>query len=297
MPELPEVETVRRTLAPAVGLQVVSVWTSGMPLRLNHAVEDAVLRRELVGRCIEGVRRWGKYLLVDVAGASVSMMVHLGMSGRLRLMAPDTPRPAHTHVVLALAHAAGPAGGARPDPAGRALPVLEMRYSDPRRFGMVTPVPRGAERTHPSLARLGLDPLESELTGALIHERTRGLRRGLKTFLLDQRVIAGIGNIYASEALWQARIRPDLEACRLSRPRADALAVAVRVVLERALTNGGTSLRDFVDADGHQGNNAHYLWVYDREGQPCMRPECGRPIRRTVIQGRSTFHCPACQRR
>lgn len=289
MPELPEVETVRRTLAPAVGLQVVSVWTSGMRLRLDHAVEDAVLRQDLVGRPIEGIRRWGKYLLVDVAGAPVSMMVHLGMSGRLRLMAPDVPRPVHTHVVLGLARAGSAPGGEGP--------VLEMRYSDPRRFGMVAPVPRGAERSHPSLAQLGLDPLQDQLTGALLYERTRGLRRGLKTFLLDQRVIAGIGNIYASEVLWQARIRPDLEAHRLSRPRAEALALAIREVLERALTNGGTSLRDFVDADGHQGNNAHYLWVYDREGQPCMRPECGRAIRRTIIQGRSTFHCPACQRR
>lgn len=282
MPELPEVETVRRTLAPAVGLRVMDLWTSGLPLRLGHPVEADILRQGVVGRRLEGIRRWGKYLLIDFAGGPVSVLVHLGMSGYLRLMAPGSPRPAHTHVVLALAGK----GGAR-----------ELRYSDARRFGMVAPVLRGAEREHPSLARLGLDPLESELTGAHLYERSRGLRRSLKTFLLDQRVIAGVGNIYASEALWEARIRPSLEAGRLSRPRAQTLAEAVRAVLDRALTHGGTSLRDFVDAAGHQGSNAHYLWVYDREDQPCMRRECGRFIRRTVIQGRSTFHCPACQRR
>lgn len=283
MPELPEVETVRRTLAPAVGMRVTGVWTSGLPLRLNQAVDAEALRQAATGRRIEGVRRWGKYLLIDFAGGPISILVHLGMSGRLRLMGPEAPRPPHTHVALQLA--------------ARGSGVPELRYSDPRRFGMVAPVVRGAERAHPALARLGLDPLEGTLTGALLHDLTRGVRRGLKTFLLDQTAIAGIGNIYASEALWQARIRPTLEACRLSRPRADALADAVREVLQRALVHGGTSLRDFVDADGHAGSHAHYLWVYDREGQPCMRPACAQPIRRTIIQGRSTFHCPACQRR
>jgi formamidopyrimidine-DNA glycosylase len=284
MPELPEVETVRRTLAPALGARIIEVWTSGLPLRLNHPVPAAALREATVGRTLEAVRRWGKYLLIDMAGGPLSILVHLGMSGRLRLMDASTPRPLHTHVVFALA-GKGARGG------------LELRYSDPRRFGMVDVVVRGQERAHPALAVLGMDPLESALTGEILYEASRGVRRGIKLFLLDQGVVAGVGNIYASEALWQSRIRPTMEARRLSRARAADLAQAVHDVFARALEHGGTSLRDFVNADGREGENAQYLYVYDRAGQPCLRPECGQLIRRTVLQGRSTFHCPRCQRR
>jgi formamidopyrimidine-DNA glycosylase len=294
MPELPEVETVRRTLAPAVGLRVVDVWTSGLPLRLNHPVPAAALRDAALGRTIEAVRRWGKYLLVDLQDGLVpgpaSILVHLGMSGRLRLMDASQPRPLHTHVALALA--AGRRGRATVRPGG-----LELRYSDPRRFGMVDLVVRGQERAHPALAGLGVDPLHGGLTGELLYAASRGVRRAIKLFLLDQRMLAGVGNIYASEALWVARIRPGMEARLLSRPRAEALAQAVHEVFARALEHGGTSLRDFVNADGLEGENADYLHVYDRAGQPCPRPECGTLIRRTVVQGRSTFHCPRCQRR
>jgi formamidopyrimidine-DNA glycosylase len=286
MPELPEVETVRRTLAPAVGLRVVDVWASGLPLRLNHPVPAAALRDAALGRSIEAVRRWGKYLLMDLVDGPASILVHLGMSGRLRLMDASQPRPPHTHVALALA--AGRSGRA----AG-----LELRYSDPRRFGMVDLAVRGQERAHPALAGLGVDPLHGGLTGALLYAASRGVRRGIKLFILDQRMLAGVGNIYASEALWVARIRPGMEARLLSRPRAEALAQAIHEVFARALEHGGTSLRDFVNADGHEGENAHYLHVYDRAGQPCPRAECGQLIRRTVVQGRSTFHCPRCQRR
>lgn len=284
MPELPEVETVRRTLAPAVGARVVEVWTSGLPLRLNHPVPAAALREATAGRTIEAVRRWGKYLLIDLTGGPVSILVHLGMSGRLRLMGASTPRPAHTHVVFVLAGTGGRGG-------------LELRYSDPRRFGMVDVVVRGQERAHPALAALGMDPLETALTGEILYAASRGVRRSIKLFLLDQRMVAGVGNIYASEALWQSRIRPTMEARRLSRARAADLAQAVHDVFARALEHGGTSLRDFVNADGREGENAAYLFVYDRAGQPCPRPECGQLIRRTVLQGRSTFHCPRCQRR
>jgi formamidopyrimidine-DNA glycosylase len=309
MPELPEVETVRRTLAPAIGMRVTQVWTSGKPLRLNQPVERDRLASAAEGRRIEDIRRWGKYLLIDFAvapgeepthrsgggafggdacfrrGRPVSILVHLGMSGRLRLMSKaklSAARPLHTHVVFSLSGR----GGAH-----------ELCYSDPRRFGQVTWVERGAEREHPSLSRLGVDPLLGDLEGAYLHERARGSRRTLKTYLLDQSVIAGVGNIYASEALWQARLHPAARAHRLGRARADVLARAVHEVLERALDNGGTTLRDFVNADGVEGSHAHYLWVYDREGQPCMRTECGQAIRRTVIQGRATYHCPACQKR
>ncbi|GAB4563434.1 MAG: bifunctional DNA-formamidopyrimidine glycosylase/DNA-(apurinic or apyrimidinic site) lyase [Haliangiales bacterium] len=282
MPELPEVETVRQTLAPARGQRVTAVWTSGKPLRLNQPVPAAALADAARGRRVEDIRRLGKYLLLDFAGADRSMLVHLGMSGRLRLMDTATPRPAHTHVALGLE------GG---------KDARELRFSDPRRFGVVDVVERGREREHPALARLGVDPLLGEVTGALLYDASRGVRRNLKLFLLDQHVIAGVGNIYASEALWLARIRPTLEARKLSRPRAELLAQAVREVLEHALDRGGTSLRDFVNADGREGENAPYLKVYDRDGVPCPRPECDRKIRRTVLQGRSTYHCPGCQRR
>jgi formamidopyrimidine-DNA glycosylase len=282
MPELPEVETVRRTLAPAIGMRVTEVCTSGKPLRLNQPVDRDRLASTAQGRRIEDVRRWGKYLLIDFVSGPCSVLVHLGMSGRLRLMKPAVARPLHTHVIFGLTGR----GGKR-----------ELRYSDPRRFGQVTWVERGAEREHPALARLGIDPLLGELDGAYLYEHARGSRRTLKTFLLDQSVIAGMGNIYASEALWQAGLHPAARAHRLGRGRAEVLARAVREVLERALDNGGTTLRDFVNADGVAGSHAHYLWVYDRAGQPCVRPRCGQAIRRTVIQGRSTYHCPACQKR
>jgi formamidopyrimidine-DNA glycosylase len=285
MPELPEVETVRRTLAPAVGLRITELWTSGFPLRLNHPVPALALRGAVVGRTIEAVRRWGKYLLIDVAGGPASILVHLGMSGRLLLMDARQPRPLHTHVAFALASGRGRAVG------------HELRYADPRRFGLVDVVVRGQERAHPALAGLGVDPLHGGLTGELLYTASRGVRRSVKLFLLDQRMLAGVGNIYASEALWVAGIRPTMAARLLSRPRAEALSQAVHEVFARALDHGGTSLRDFVSAAGHVGDNAHYLHVYDRAGLPCPRPGCGQIIRRTVLQGRSTFHCPRCQRR
>ena len=282
MPELPEVETVRRTLMPAVGMRVTEVWTSGLPLRLNQPVERGKLRKAARGRSIEAVRRWGKYLIVDFVDGPMSVLVHLGMSGRLRLMKKSEERPRHTHVIF---HLTGGGGG------------RELRYSDPRRFGQVSQLRRGAEREHPSLARLGVDPLLDTLSGDMIHAWTRGSRQRIKTLLLDQSLIAGIGNIYASEALWEARIIPSLRSHRLSRPRAVALSDAVRKVLLHALGRGGTSLRDFVDAHGVAGTNSEYLWVYGREGEPCMRASCRYPIRRTVMQGRATFHCPRCQTR
>jgi formamidopyrimidine-DNA glycosylase len=283
VPELPEVETVRRTLAPAIGARVGAVWTSGKPLRMKQPVPSAALRKRLPGRRIVSVRRLGKYLLIDLDAPrgedAWSLLVHLGMSGRLRLMSASAPRAPHTHVVVSLDRR------------------RELRFSDPRRFGQVELVRRGDERAHPSLAALGRDPIDELLDGAWLHDQMRGRARNIKAFLLDQAVIAGIGNIYASEALWEASIRPSAQARQVSRPRADALAAAVRAVLLRALDHGGTSLRDFVNADGREGENAEYLLVYDREGSPCVRAGCGQPIRRVVIQGRATFYCPRCQLR
>jgi formamidopyrimidine-DNA glycosylase len=280
VPELPEVETVRRTLAPAVGAGVAEVWTSGLPLRRNRPVDRRALARATSGGVIEGIRRLGKYLLVDFRDRQHTLLVHLGMSGRLLLAAAGEPRPRHTHVAWQLVGAG----------AGR-----ELRFVDPRRFGVVDLVARGHERDHPALALLGVDPLAEPLDGATLHRMTRASRQPLKTFLLDQRRVAGLGNIYACEALWEGRVRPGLRAHRLSAARADELARAITAVLEHALSRGGTSLRDFVNAVGSPGDYRGYLRVYDRAGKPCPRPACPAQIRRVVTQGRATFFCPSCQ--
>ena len=272
MPELPEVETVRRTLAPAVGGRISSVWTSGMGLHMARKPPRGKLRK-LVGAQITAVRRHGKYLLLDT-DHDASILVHLGMTGRLRIHGQADPRATHTHVVLGL----GP---------------RELRFVDARRFGQVDVVARGQERAHPGLAVLGPDALDEAIDVAALLATAKDKRTTLKAFVLDQGVIAGVGNIYASEALWRARLRPTLRTHKLTAPAAQRLAAAIREVLERALDNGGTTLSDFVDADGTAGENADYLWVYDRAGHPC--PRCQATIKRTVLQGRATYYCPTCQ--
>jgi formamidopyrimidine-DNA glycosylase len=272
MPELPEVETVRRTLAPAVGGRISSVWTSGMGLHMARRPPAARLQK-LVGAKIIALRRHGKYLLLDTDRGE-SILVHLGMTGRLRIHGPADARAAHTHVVLGL---------------GR----RELRFVDARRFGQVDVVARGKEREHPGLALLGPDALDEGIDVAAMLARARARRTMLKAFVLDQRVIAGVGNIYASEALWRAKLRPTMRTHKLTAGTAARLAEAIREVIERALDNGGTTLSDFVDADGTAGENADYLWVYDRAGQPC--PRCRTAIKRSILQGRATYHCPTCQ--
>jgi formamidopyrimidine-DNA glycosylase len=272
MPELPEVETVRRTLAPAVGGRISSVWTSRFGLHMARRPPIAQLRK-LVGARISAIRRHGKYLLVDTdRGAAI--LVHLGMTGRLRLHAASDPRDRHTHVVLGL---------------GR----RELRFVDARRFGQIDVVARDQERAHPGLAVLGPDALDQAIDVDAMLARARTKRTTLKAFVLDQSVIAGVGNIYASEALWRARLRPTMRTHKLTTAQAARLAAAIREVLERALDNGGTTLSDFVDADGTAGENADYLWVYARAGQPCER--CRTAIKRAVLQGRATYYCPTCQ--
>lgn len=280
MPELPEVETVRRTLTPAIGRRVSRVWTSGKPLRMLTPVDRAGL--DAAARCatLAGIRRLGKYLLIDLADRPHSVLVHLGMSGRLRLVARGEPYAPHTHVVF---ETDGP---------------FDIRFSDPRRFGLVALAPAGAaSRSHPLLVGLGVDPLEETLDAAAFHARARKSKQSLKAILLDQTVLAGVGNIYASEALWRARIRPTRRGVGLARREAATLVKAVLASLHDALGNGGTSLKDFVDADGREGENADYLKVYDRGGLPCRRRGCRGKVRRTVQQGRATFHCPVCQPR
>ncbi len=286
MPELPEVETIVRGLGPALsGRQVTSVWGSGKPLHLRRAVDLRALRAVAVGGTVREVRRVGKYILIETAerqtGGSRAddrrteargVIVHLGMTGRLRVQPAAAPRAPHTHVVLGLA------GGD------------ELRFSDPRRFGWVT---AGALATDPALAALGPDPLTA-LDEAALAVALTDVRAPIKAFLLDQRRIAGLGNIYVSEALHRAGVHPTTPAGRLRR-RAPALLAGIRASLEEGIARRGTTLRDYVDADGLQGDNAAALLVYGRDGQPCLR--CGTPIRRRVDAGRATFFCPRCQKR
>jgi formamidopyrimidine-DNA glycosylase len=229
--------------------------------------------RALAGAKIVGVRRHGKYLLIDTDGP-MSILFHLGMTGRLRIVSARAKRARHTHVTIGL--------GKR-----------ELRYSDPRRFGLCDVVERAHEREHEALAVLGPDPLVDGIDPVALHANARGRKTSLKAFVLDQSVIAGVGNIYASEALWRAKLRPTVRALRLSATAAQRLAIAVRGVLDDALSHNGTTLRDFVDADGASGDNIDHLDVYGRAGDPC--PRCKTIIRRSVLQGRATYYCPTCQ--
>ncbi len=273
MPELPEVETVRRTLAPAIGAKIAAVWDSGMGLHMHRKPPRKKLCA-LVGATITALRRHGKDLLVDTDTPS-TLLVHLGMTGRFLIAAKGAPRAKHTHLVLELAD-------------GRSL-----RFVDARRFGQIDVLERAKEHDHPALAGLGPDPLVHGIDVAALLERAKHRKSTLKAFVLDQGVLAGVGNIYASEALWRAKLRPTTRAYRLTHASAARLADAIREVLHHALEHNGTSLRDFVDADGAAGENAEYLWVYGRAGEPC--PRCRNAIRRAVHQGRATYYCPTCQ--
>jgi formamidopyrimidine-DNA glycosylase len=289
VPELPEVETIVRGLGPVLrGREITGVWSSGFALRLARPVDVRGLEAVTVGRVVSDVRRRGKYIAIatgeqrarkptpkDVGAkdADQGVCVHLGMTGRLRVQRASEPRASHTHVVFSLA------GGD------------ELRFADPRRFGFVAPGAPLAEL--PELASLGPDPL-TELDAETLARELDGVRAPIKAFLLDQTRIAGVGNIYACEALFLARIHPSTPAGR-TRNRAAALLAGVRETLEGGIARRGTTLRDYVDADGFAGDNAAALKVYGREGEPCF--VCGTPIRRRVDSARSTFFCPSCQKR
>ena len=271
MPELPEVETIRRDLEPRlVGRRIEEVWTSGKALRLAKPLDVAALRTHC-GHVVTGIRRRAKYLLIDTD--DTALLVHLGMSGHLRFVPGSAPKLPHTHVVWRLA------GGD------------ELRYTDARRFGTVRALVEG--EAAPELTVLGDEPLS--LTTQRLAELAAGTRRPIKLLLLDQRRIAGVGNIYASEALFEARIRPSVPARRLGVQRIAALRDGIVRVLERGLANRGTTLRDYVDSSGTPGGNQHALRVYGREGEPCVRKD-GGIVRRTIDAARSTFYCPRCQR-
>jgi formamidopyrimidine-DNA glycosylase len=269
MPELPEVEVTRRGLALELAGRVISGVAVREP-RLRWPVPRDVLA--LAGRTVKTIERRGKYLLVDCGDGH--LILHLGMSGSLRVLPPGTPAEKHDHFDLVL--------GDR---------ILRLR--DPRRFGAVLWT-SGEIAAHPLLAHLGIEPLSRSLHGTGLYKLTRGHRSAIKQFLMDGRRIVGVGNIYASEALFRARINPRKAAKRLSAQECARLAKAIKDTLRAAIRAGGSTLRDFVGADGAAGYFQSRTWVYDRAGQKCRR--CGSLIRKLLQGQRSTYYCPTCQK-
>ncbi len=270
MPELPEVETTRRGLSEhCVGQTVADVVVRDS--RLRWPVPE-MLPALLTGQTIRSLERRAKYLLFRFDAGT--LLVHLGMSGSLRVL-PQFREPAtHDHIDLLLA------SGAR------------LRYNDPRRFGSFQWFPNGETLT--PLARLGPEPLSPEFDGELLYRLSRGRRLAVKPFIMDGSIVVGVGNIYATEALFLSGIRPDRAASRVGRARYDALAAHIKQVLTNAIQRGGTTLRDFVGGDGQPGYFAQELFAYGRAGQPCKR--CGTPLRDRVIGQRASVYCIACQR-
>ena len=288
MPELPEVETVRRGLAPVMeGARIAKVDVRHRGLRWPIAKD---FEKRLEGMSVEGLGRRAKYLLADLSSGDVLLM-HLGMSGSFRVGKDARPgvyyherskSTSHDHVVFHMANGA------------------TVTFNDPRRFGSMKLVPRAGLAQEPLLRALGPEPLGNEFDAAMLAKACLGKKTSLKAALSDQRVVAGLGNIYVCEALFRARLSPKRRASTIAdrhgkpNERAEKLVDAIRTVLKDAIEAGGSSLRDHRRADGSLGDFQHNFQVYDREGEPC--PNCKGKIRRIVQAGRSTFYCPSCQK-
>jgi formamidopyrimidine-DNA glycosylase len=270
MPELPEVETTRRGIAPHLVQRRISALQV-RERRLRWPVPEG-LERSLPGQRILAVERRAKYLLLRLEHGT--LILHLGMSGSLRVLPSATPAEKHDHLDLLLED-------------GHCL-----RLRDPRRFGAVLWC-AGEPREHPLLRELGPEPLGPGLNGEHLHRSARGRRVAVKNLIMDSRVVVGVGNIYASEALFQARIHPQRPCNRIALARYQRLAEAIRQILRHAIARGGTTLRDFRRADGSPGYFALSLNVYGKAGEPC--PACANPIRQRRIGQRSSFFCPRCQ--
>ncbi len=270
MPELPEVETTRRGLAPHLeGRRITSVLLRRPDLRWPI---PRAIKRQLPQQQILAVRRRAKYLLIDTEPGSA--LLHLGMSGVLRVLAPSTPLGAHDHVDIGL-------------DSGQVL-----RFTDPRRFGCL--LWQAAGSTHELLAGLGPEPLTADFDGDYLFDLSRKRKAPVKTFLMDQSVVVGVGNIYVAEALFRAGIAPTRAAGSVGRERYERLATAVKDILAHAIHRGGTTLRDFLNADGAPGYFEQELFVYGREGEACKT--CGRRLRGDRLGNRATAWCGHCQR-
>lgn len=286
MPELPEVETVRRGLAPVMeGAVFARVATRRKDLRF--AFPEHFVGR-LAGQRVETLDRRGKYLIARLS-SSESLIIHLGMTGRFTIEEEVSARPGafvhaqdcdpkHDHVVFEL-------NGPRP---------ARVTYNDPRRFGFMDIAPAGGLEASPHFARMGPEPLGNGFSPAVLKSALKGKTAPIKTALLDQRIVAGLGNIYVCEALFRAGVSPRRKAASVAGKRSDRLYCEIIAVLREAIDAGGSTLRDFAAADGALGYFQHRFDVYDREGGECR--VCDTSIRRIVQSGRSTFFCPKCQR-
>ncbi len=296
MPELPEVETVRLGLKPVMEGRVIRQVRLARP-DLRFPFPDRFAER-LKGRRVIELGRRSKYILARLDNEEILLM-HLGMTGRFTVVANN----AEPYSVSEL-YFATPASGAGKGPHDHVEFVLEdgthIVYTDARRFGFMDLVAPSEAETHPLLKHLGVEPLESALDAEFLASALKGKRAPLKSVLGDQRVIAGLGNIYVCEALFRARLSPFRIADTLTRrkndPRLKRLVEAIRSVLIEALEAGGSTLRDYAKADGSPGSFQQRFAVYDREGEPCVREGCSGTVRRIAQSGRSTFYCPKCQR-
>jgi formamidopyrimidine-DNA glycosylase len=270
MPELPEVEVIRRGLAPLlVGRRFLAVQVGSKRLRQQSSPQE--LRHWLVGRRLESLRRRGKYLVFNLEGGA-TLLIHLGMTGRLLTGPIPSPPPPHVHLVFRME------GG------------LDLFFQDVRRFGQVLVFPPGVDP--PPLAQVGAEPFSRKVTPAWLAEQARGRSRPIKNFLLDARILAGIGNIYACEILWAARLHPATPVGRLTLMDWDRVLAETRRVLKHAIRKGGTTVSDYLNSKGESGLFQLELLAYGRAGEPCR---CGHPIQRLVQAGRSSFFCPVCQ--
>ena len=270
MPELPEVETTRQGIAPHCEGQTITdvVVRNG---RLRWPVPEDLPER-LRGQVIRNVDRRAKYLFINLDGGTV--IVHLGMSGSLRVITDNAPPQSHDHIDLTLASG------------------VIVRFNDPRRFGCWLWTETAA--SHPLIANLGPEPLSPEFNGPLLFRLSRGKQTPVKSFIMDNHVVVGVGNIYANEALFKAGIHPKRKAGRISLDRYHRLAEAIRKTLSAAILMGGTTLRDFVNSDGKPGYFAQSLLVYGRGGEACK--ECAATLKEIRMNNRSTVYCPKCQR-
>ena len=283
MPELPEVETVRRGLAPVMEGHVIAQAEVNRP-DLRWPFPPRMAER-LTGQKVLRLRRRSKYILADL-GSDETLLIHLGMSGRmlisgdpLGVFVHDHPAPEkHDHVVLHMDT------GAR------------ITFNDPRRFGAMDLLDTATADNHPLLAQIGPEPLGNAFSETHLVNRLKGRNTPIKAALLDQTTVAGLGNIYVCEALYRARIHPARKAARVSKQRVSDLVPIIRDVLTDAIAAGGSTLRDFKQADGELGYFQHSFDVYGRENEPCRTPGCTSTIRRIVQSGRSSFYCPTCQR-
>jgi formamidopyrimidine-DNA glycosylase len=275
MPELPEVETVRRGLALKMsGRRILHAELRRPDLRRPF---PPALATQLDGARIGALGRRGKYILIELDSDGL-LLLHLGMSGRVTAGAADLPDTPHDHVVLRLDDG------------------TVIRFNDPRRFGLLDYLKRGEESRHPLLAALGPEPLGAQFDGAYLAAALASKMTPIKSALLDQRIVAGLGNIYVCEALFRAGISPRRLAASIGRGRAERLVGGIRSVLTEAIEAGGSSLRDYVQADGELGYFQHRWAVYGHEGDPCPGCDCDSGVRRIAQSGRSTFFCAKRQR-